>query len=269
MRAYIINLDHATERWSHIQNSFGETNLTLERVSAVDGRTMSLPDARFAEGRFRWSHGRETNIFEVACYLSHLKALEQFLATGDEMALIGEDDVVPGPALDAVLAAALHYKNSWNILRLTGLSGGGVQVVGLSTGHALAIHTKRLKGAGAYLVDRRAAQSFLDNLLPMRLPYDHAFDREWVFGLRAMAVTPFPISQTEKQFRSSIQRNSKPRLSFFRRLIGTYPYQAYNEISRSLFRWGRLLGLKFHFGWGTGRALRAAGHLKSAAQEGQ
>lgn len=269
MRAYIINLDHATERWSHIKNSFGETNLTLERVSALDGRTISLPDERFAEGRFRWFHGRETNIFEVACYLSHLKALEQFLNTSDETALIGEDDVVPGPNLDTVLAAALRYKDSWNILRLTGLSGGGFQVVDLPTGHALAIHTKRLKGAGAYLVDRRAAQAFLDNLLPMRLPYDHAFDREWFFGLRAMSVTPFPISQTEKQFRSSIQRNSKPRLSFLRRLVGTYVYQAYNEIARGIFRWGRLLSLKFHFGWGKGKALRSAVHLKGAAQEGQ
>ena len=108
----------------------------------------------------------------------------------------------------------------------------------------LSVRIARLKGAGAYLVDRKAAAAFVTGLRPMWLPYDHAIDREWFFGLAAAEVTPFPISQTEKLFDSSIQGSSRARLSRWRRWSGTYPYQAFNEVTRWIFRAAYLLYLK-------------------------
>ncbi len=102
----------------------------------------------------------------------------------------------------------------------------------------------RLKGAGAYLIDRRAAETLLARLLPMRLPYDHAIDREWFWGLRAGYILPFPVSQTENDFDSQVQPGIWPRLSRTRRCLTTYPYQAVNEMSRWLFRVSYLLRFK-------------------------
>ena len=45
-----------------------------------------------------------------------------------------------------------------------------------------------------------AARALVAGLLPMRLPFDHAFDREWFFGLRAATVLPSPCSQIESDF---------------------------------------------------------------------
>ncbi len=37
MRAYIINLDGATERWKSVSTRFAETGIPFERVPAVNG----------------------------------------------------------------------------------------------------------------------------------------------------------------------------------------------------------------------------------------
>jgi GR25 family glycosyltransferase involved in LPS biosynthesis len=66
----------------------------------------------------------------------------------------------------------------------------------------------------------------------MRVPFDHAIDREWVYGLRSFSVQPFPISQTQAGFRSSIQKGPSGKLPKWRRWLTTYPYQVVNELSR-------------------------------------
>ncbi|MEA3186445.1 MAG: glycosyl transferase, family 25 [Chthoniobacter sp.] len=233
MKAFVINLDRAPERWAHIEQSFAGTAFQLCRVPAVDGNGITLPTRDFSERGFRRLHGRGTNPFEIACYWSHVKAMAAFLQTTDEHAMICEDDIVPEPKLDEVVKAALRHARFWNVLRLSGLSAGKPwMLTRLHDEFSLCLHTQRLKGAGAYIVDRRAAQAFVNGLLPMKLPFDHAMDREWVFGLTAAAVTPFPISQTERKFRSSIQSSSQPHLSPLLRLFATYPYQVANEVSR-------------------------------------
>lgn len=237
MRAYIINLESASDRWKHTEEAFAATKLELVRVPAVDGLALQLPAGNYAESRFRRFHGRETNPFEIACYWSHVAALRAFLSTGDPYGLIGEDDIVLRPEFEMVLARAMQCARFWNILRLTGLSDEpGIEVARLCDGYALSVRVTRLKGAGAYLVDRKAAAAFVRGLLPMWLPYDHALDREWWFGLAAAGISPFPVSQTKKRFASSIQGNSKPRLSEGRRWAGTYLYQAGHEIARWVFR---------------------------------
>ena len=245
MRAFIINLDSAPDRWAFIEAAFSQSRLILCRVPAIDASALKLPHPQYSERLYRWWHGRTPNVRELACYLSHLKAMEAFLATDEKHALIGEDDVVLRPDFDAALEAAMQYAHSWNILRVTGLSRGQpARLVRLSGDYSLCVSLGRLKGAGAYVIDRIAATALLARLLPMRLPYDHAFDREWVMGLRAAYITPFPASQSESEFLSSVQPGIYPRLFWARRALTTYPYQTVNEMTRWLFRASHYLSFK-------------------------
>jgi glycosyl transferase family 25 len=239
MRAFIINLDAATDRWAFVENSFAQSQLIRCRVPAVEAKVLKLPHEHYAESRYHWFHGRTTNPRELAVYLSHLKAMEAFLSTDDPYGLIAEDDLVLRPDFDTVIEMALRHSRSWNILRLTGLGPGRpAKIVRLHADYWLCVSLGRLKGAGAYLIDRAAAKTLLACLLPMRLPFDHAIDREWFLGLRAAYVSPFPASQIESDFLSSVQPGTYPKLSRTRRCLTTYPYQAFNEITRWAFRTG-------------------------------
>ncbi len=237
MQAFIINLDSAGDRWSFIQESFAGTHLQIRRIPALDGTALRLPMQDFSEQRFRWFHGRMTNPREIGCYLSHIKAMRTFLDTSDDYGLICEDDVVPDVGLEEILARAFGFSRHWNILRLSGLSKGTpLRAAKLCEGYDLCVSLGRLKGAGAYVVDRAAALAFVSHLLPMWLPFDHAFDREWFYGLRAAYIFPFPFLQTTGRFRLSIQKGKTAKQPSLRRWLTTYPYQVCNEMARWLFR---------------------------------
>ncbi len=242
---YLINLDAATDRRAHMEKAFAEAGIPLERVPAIDGKTLTLPHPGYAQELYHRYHGRTTKPGEIGCYLSHLKAMEAFLASGDSHGLICEDDLVLQPQFERVLAAAMRTAGSWNVLRLSGLSPGQpARVAELAAGAFLCVNFGRLKGAGAYIVDRRAAEAMVTGLRPMWLPWDHAIDREWPFGLRACSVYPFPVSQTENLFRSSIQGGEASKLAAALRWVTTYPYQAVNEATRWCLRGWHYLRLK-------------------------
>jgi len=245
MKAYVINLETATERWTHMERAFHGSALELVRVPAVVGRELTLPLPEFDEEKFRRRHGRKTNIFEVACYLSHVKAMKAFLETPDSHALICEDDLYPRPGLEGVVASLMTFAEDWNMVRLAGLKlGKPLRIADLGGGHALTIPFHRFKGTGAYLIDRKAAKALVRGLLPMWLPYDHALDREWIHGFTVASVAPFPISQTEEEFASGIQCNAQRHLPVSVRWRWTYPYQIVNEFSRWITRAGRAISLK-------------------------
>jgi len=244
-RAYIINLDRAPERWEHISKAFTAVDIPITRVPAIDGNQLVFPHVDFNKKKFQRFHGRAINIYEVACYLSHLKALKVFLESNDEVAMICEDDLFLKKECKEVVEAALASSSHWNILRLSGLrKGKACCVQQLTPNYFLTLHLSRLKGAGACLIDRKAASVLVKELVPMWLPWDHAIDREWNFGLKALAVAPFPVSQTEEKFESAIQKMSQPKLSTFQRCLTTYPYQALNEFMRWVVRGSYFLKLK-------------------------
>ena len=162
--------------------------------------------------------------------------------------MICEDDLHPKADAGILLEHLMKTSSGWNIARLSGLSPGTPwKVADLAAGYSLNVQMGRLKGCGAYIIDRKAAQACLTGLLPMWLPWDHAADREWPLGLKAVSVSPFPISQTEEVFTSAIQGNSQPRLPSKERWRTTYPYQIRNECARWFHRGLQALGLKLRY----------------------
>ncbi len=76
----------------------------------------------------------------------------------------------------------------------------------------------------------------------MWLPWDHAMDREWWFGLRNARVVPFPIDQSVAGLGSTTadgKRSAQQKLPAVRRFATTYPYQAMNNTARLLVRGSR------------------------------
>lgn len=240
----IVNLDRAVDRLQAIGQRMAALGLSWQRVSAVDGRLLSDEQRRATldEAAFRRKHGMTPWPGELGCYLSHVEAMRCLLASDAQAALILEDDVQPGPTLPAVLDALLAHPERWDMVKLSAVhSGTPVPVLRLTPGHDLAVMLSRCTGSSAYLVNRRAAQVYLEGLLPMSLPYDHVFDQGWRFGLSVRMVSP-PPCQHDSETASTIGAGSgnASRKFHWTRRGSAYAYRLGNEWRRLVYALGSL-----------------------------
>lgn len=242
--AYLINLERAKDRLAYMDAQLTRLGIGYERVAGIDGRALTPPIAGFDPLGYRLMHGRRFHAGEVGCYLSHMKAIRAFLASGHDYALILEDDARLPDDLMAVIARAIEEDRDWDLLRLSTVNTGWrVPYRRLDDRHDLAIALTRDKGAGAYVINRRCATRFLERLDPMRLAWDIAFDLEFLHGLKAAFVVPPPVDQNTGKETQIQQFTAGSKLSPARYLT-VFPYRAWVEANRFLRRGLRLAALK-------------------------
>ena len=253
-RVYVINLDRSTDRLKDFRQSFESLGLDVVRVVAVDGKAITLPHPDYDERNYLLYHGGQTSMGVIGCYFSHIKALRQFLETDEETALICEDDVSAKPELPQVLHEILQFKKHWDLLRMVCWNiPSHIPVRKLDNGSNLTVPICLTPpywamGAGAYLVNRKAAERIITSSIPMYLPYDHALDQNWRMGLTAMMVSPFPIAPNEHVSNSTINQTDQiihgkrrgDKLPFFQRYLFSpiLPYRGFTTCQR----WRKQIG---------------------------
>lgn len=242
IRTYVINLDRADERLASMTNSLADVGLQFERISAVDGNELKLPLPEFDERGYRIIHGRQPNAREIGCYLSHVDCARRLLASECEFALILEDDLQLDADFREILVAAIRARRCWDLLRLSSVSSGRkFGFAKLYNGRELAIALTREKGSGAYLINRRAAHWVVDRLMPMRLPFDLAFDMEFGSGIKAVFVSPLPANQqTGSPSQIQAERRRQYHLSHWRH-TSVLPFRIVSETRRLFARLPRLI----------------------------
>jgi glycosyl transferase, family 25 len=240
MHAFIINLDCATERWRFVEGNFAATGIPFTRISAVDGRKLTLPIPEYDEARYRRRTGQRNNPGAIGCFLSHIKAMHAFLESPADIGIVTEDDIVAVPNLRQVVESALAYQDTWDILRLAGFHNPHpVAYAELPGGFKVSVCFTQLCGTGAYALTRHATEVLVKRLLPMTIPIDHALDREWAYGLRQAAIIPLPVSQNDARLGSDIathSENQKYKLPFYRRCWTVPSWRVCNETSRLYHR---------------------------------
>jgi glycosyl transferase family 25 len=236
--SYVINLPNARDRWETIEARLCAAGLAYTRIVAVNGRELQLPIPEFDEFWHRLMTGRRPIPAEIGCYLSHIKAIDAFLASDTTCthALIFEDDAIFGDDLPAVVDAALRYADTWDVLRLSTVGHDRVvRAMPLLGNWFLGVNLTRCKGAAGYMINRKAAATFRSRLVPMRLAWDIAFDLEYLWGLKAIAVTPFPVVPDERaptQIQNNINSFKLPPT----RYLTVFPYRAAVESARVVMR---------------------------------
>lgn len=191
----LINLDRSKDRLLKTGTKLTELGIQWERLPAVDGWAEQTETATFIDEKsFHQRHGKPPLPGEIGCYLSHINAMQRFINTSNEYALILEDDVELGPDLPLVLSQVIAHENRWDLIKLSGIhSGTPLKVLRLEQApYSIAVATTSYTGASCYLVNKRAAKTMVETLLPMQLPYDLAYDRAWITGLKVRIVTPAP-----------------------------------------------------------------------------
>jgi glycosyl transferase family 25 len=176
MQAFLINLSRRPDRLQAMTRQLKRLGIPATRVRAVDARTAAdaVVDRRFA------ANGPLGEIAkgDKCCTLSHLRAWEAFLQSGERYAIILEDDVV----LDR-RAAQLLKREDWipegvGLLKLEQYVSAGKRIL---IGTPIAV-TKELRiaplrskhtGAAAYIIARETAQLLLHQVGKWTLPVDH------------------------------------------------------------------------------------------------
>ncbi|WP_454854598.1 glycosyltransferase family 25 protein [Rhizobium binxianense] len=245
INTYLINLDRAETRRFRMERLLEGCGIAFERVAAVDGAGITLPRSDFDEPSYLRNQGRRPNSFEIGCYLSHVECAKRFLASHAEFALVLEDDLDFEDDLAEVLIAALAHHQHWDILRLSTVNSGHKCRVGaLTPSRSLAVSLTREKGSGAYFINRKAGEWIAGSLVPMRLPYDLAFDLEFDGGLRACFVDPVPVTQRTDPV-SQIQTGRSAYRLGRRRPWSVLLYRMAAEVRRFTVRLSRLAAWKF------------------------
>lgn len=242
---YVINMEEASDRLSHMTRELARIGLSFIRYPGVAGDQLTHPHKDFSDWSYRHLHGRRWAPREVGCYLSHIGCMQQFLRSGAKYALILEDDVVIDDDLPLIINDAINVSTDWNMLRLSTVNSGKWWPVTRIGRYHLSVCLSREKGAGGYLVDRKAAEQMVKLLLPMRLAWDIAFDLEWLLGFKTLGVHPMPINQ-QTGFATQIQQDRCDiKLTGNRKYITVLPFRACLEISRAFYRLYRLATVKY------------------------
>lgn len=104
-----------------------------------------------------------------------------------------EDDAAFPDDFLVLLKRLIERAHVWDIVKMSGFhSGTPIRIEPLVSPYALAVPLSRHMNANCILFLRHAAKVLLGRLLPMTLPFDHALERAWLWGLKPRIVSPAP-----------------------------------------------------------------------------
>lgn len=168
MRAFFINMDRDADRLAHMQAQANKLGMAFRRVPAVAAADLEAGKVpHYRPHRFsatRW----EIGALEQAVFLSHRRAWAEILASGDEYAIVMEDDLVFRPGFSERVAAILAAPKAVDIVRLNTSAqarqmGPALALAGADAGAPAALRRiyYDMADAGCYLLSCRACEALL------------------------------------------------------------------------------------------------------------
>lgn len=186
---YIINLKHSVTRRKYMENLLSPYNfLDITFIDAISGRDCS---ERELKSKFNYEKsygilGRDLLPSEVGCALSHRRCYETLLESGDEYALILEDDVS--------IITDLYNLDNYNLNQILKTE---IPVILFLSGDYYYYRKSDIVscydaiGAYAYIINRAAAKTIVRNGKPFTVAdYWDVYKR---MGIKLKAVYPYMI----------------------------------------------------------------------------
>jgi len=272
IRSYVINLDRAPERLATMAAQFRALRMPYERIAAVDaanvteGMVTSVTAPRLG-GLFKGMPGYRQNansgptIYwpevgryfvagEIACYLSHGRALQTFVDSGVPAALIFEDDAEIDADIANVIDVIDRLPPRARIVKLEGIQASyetnyPVARVGE---RSVLMMLKPSTGAAGYYINRAGAEHILRRLFPIREPFDAFLRQYWSHGVEVLETRPFPVRQ--RSLATMIPGRNEQRRARLR-----LPYAALRGVCMPALKLARLLRRTLYLAKGPYRGL--------------
>lgn len=194
---YWINLDRSTERRTNMLNVFKHpffNGMNFHRIPALDGKDPKfLPLLKQCKNVYLSKF--KAPIY--ACTLSHIKAIQTFVQSGEEMALICEDDLSMAftPKKGHLNACIRNAPHGWEILQLFYFFIGKETLPKtLYTENTIINH---YDSTLAYIIHRKGAIRFLQELVPSnQIVFNpsiaHSADT-YIFSMMKTYVYKYPL----------------------------------------------------------------------------
>ena len=228
-KIYVVNLARSSERWLRIHNHLDRFQLDHERVDAVDAQEFVSIPADYLVDRNKQCFFSPLKNSEIACYMSHLKALKQFLSNPDvAYAVILEDDVEFIKQPNAVIESIINQMDSSGVVKLYNkrneLCFGREQ---LQDEFSRVAPVRVPLGFQAQLWSRAAAHEFIEQCKKFYRPVDVDMQYKWQFYFSLTLVQPNLVRELSAEVGGSTISLVKSKISWKKIQL---------EIRRPLFR---------------------------------
>ena len=198
MLRFVINLDKATNRWTHMQRALSRFDIEFERISAIDGRRISKDDLAALvpplNDLSKIICPRAVSPAEIGAFLSHKNCWKKLVDSGENWALIMEDDINFSSRARSYITSIDWIPQGLDIIQLFVFRQNWKAKVGknkirLSSGDMLLRPYKPSPvGAQAYFISRQAAESALEMSCKIMAPVD-----EFLFNPMSDFATRYPV----------------------------------------------------------------------------
>ncbi len=187
MKIYVINLLRALDRRAKMEVQAEQFGVRLDFIEATDGRQLTEQQRSCADlGARRYVSKYPLTDNEIGCWLSHRKAMQHLLDSGDDMAVILEDDAKLLPGFVEVLAAIEAHGPTFDVIDLHRLFKKGeifrpcgALIGDFAIGRIGLMHMH----ATSYVMSRAGAKKFLKNSERFAHAVDKDMHRYWANGL--------------------------------------------------------------------------------------
>ncbi|MER2519645.1 MAG: glycosyltransferase family 25 protein [Bdellovibrionales bacterium] len=188
MRITVINLARATDRRQFMERQAQTLGLAFDFLEATDGKTLADTDRALID------HDKRKAISpypltdnELGCWLSHRRAMQALLDSGETMCAILEDDAALSPDFPRVLAAIKSLpESSFDVIDLhRNFKRNEIFAFcrKLTDGYDLGrIGTTHMNATG-YVVTRKGAEKTLASTPKAAHAIDKDMHRYWANGL--------------------------------------------------------------------------------------
>ena len=159
-----INLERSKDRREKLEELLNKNNLNFTRVEAIDGNEI---DIEFIKSQYHVNP--KMNKYEIACALSHYKALEDVKSKKYEFALILEDDCnfeyIKYKTLP--LSELVKIKDDWETIQIAG-TYSKKNFFEISNLTEELMETKD-SGAIAYLINKKGVNKILEHFYETKI----------------------------------------------------------------------------------------------------
>jgi glycosyl transferase family 25 len=210
---FVINLDRNPDRLAFIRRQLETFGLSFERLSAVDGATLTTSQVGLLSGggrRWNGDYFRPLTSGEVGCYASHRACWQRIVDRRLPAALVLEDDVELSATFAGLLPAVSRLSDRFEYILLSNHRRGFIRLETIDGAHAVVAFSRPPARSVAQVISASGARKLLERVPPYLRPIDIDLQFPWEIGeLEIVSVWPPPARHPDQGFRSEIRSRTK------------------------------------------------------------